>query len=190
MSVTICEHDKVIIRCVIGGHIRVVAASYGRHDRTTCSHPSCHSCPTSCHSAYSLATVKSRCDHKTNCELHASNRVFGDPCFGTFKYLEVKFQCDQTISQETICEHHRKTLSCPSGGKINVLEASYGRHDGHTCLRHPSSHTSNCHAGNSVWIVKSKCNNLSSCSLFASNSVFGDPCRGIYKYLRVKYHCI
>ena len=186
VSATVCEDAKVIIRCVIGGRIRVVAASYGRHNRATCSHPSIHT--TSCHAANSLAIVKSRCDDKTSCELHASHRIFGDPCGGTYKYLEVKFQCIQAI-QATICEHHRKTLSCPCGGKINVLEASYGRHDRHTCW-HPSIHTTNCHAANSVSIVKSKCNNKSSCSLFASNSVFGDPCWGTYKYLRIKYHCI
>jgi len=33
--VTICKHTKVIIRCVIGGRIRVVAASYDRHVRAT-----------------------------------------------------------------------------------------------------------------------------------------------------------
>ena len=186
MSATICEHNKVIIRCVIGGRIRVVAASYGRHDRATCSHSSIRT--TSCHSANSLAIVKSRCDVKTSCELHASNSVFGDPCYGTFKYLEVKFQCLHAI-QVTICEHHKKTLSCPRGGKINILEASYGRHDRHTCW-HPSIRTTNCHAGNSISIVKSKCNNKSSCVLFASNSVFGDPCWGTYKYLDVNYHCI
>ena len=186
VSATICEHAKVIIRCVTGGHIRVVSASYGRHDRVTCSHPSIRT--TSCHAANSLAIVKSKCSGKTSCELHASNGVFGDPCVGTFKYLEVKYQCTQT-TQATICEHHRKTLSCPYGRKINVLEASYGRRDRHTCP-HPSIQTTNCHAANSISTVKSKCNNKSSCSLYASNSVFGDPCWGTYKYLRVKYHCI
>ena len=188
-SATICEDAKVIIRCVTAGRITLVSASYGRHDRATCSHPSIGT--TSRHAATSLAIVQSKCNIKTSCELHASNAVFGDPCFGTFKYLEVKFQCIQAI-QETICEHYRRTLSCPRGGKlIYVLEASYGRHDRHTCLHPPSiSHTTNCHAGNSFSIVKSKCNNKSSCSLFASNSVFGDPCWGTYKYLMVKYRCI
>ena len=186
VSATICEHDKVIIRCVIGGRIRVVSASYGRHDRATCSHPSIGT--TSCHSANSLTIVQSRCDTKTSCELHASNGVFGDPCPGTFKYLEVKFQCIQPI-EVTICENHSKTLSCSCGGKINVLEASYGRHDRHTCP-HSSIRTTNCHAASSISIVKSNCNNKSSCNLLASNSVFRDPCYGTYKYLKVAYHCI
>ena len=186
VSATICEHAKLYIRCVIGGRIRVVAASYGRHDRATCNNPSIQT--TSCHSANSLAIVKSRCEGKTSCELHASNGVFGDPCYGTFKYLEVKFQCIQAI-QNTVCEHGRTTLKCPCGGKINVLEASYGRNDRYTCW-HSSIRTTNCHASNSLSIVRGKCNSKSSCVLFASNSVFGDPCWGTYKYLRVKYHCI
>ena len=186
MSATICEHTKVIIRCVTGGSIWVMAASYGRHDHATCSHPKIDT--TSCHAANSSAIVKSKCNNKTSCELHASNGVFGDPCFETFKYLEVKYQCTQAI-QATICEHYRKILSCPSGRKINVLEASYGRRDRHTCP-HPKIQTTNCHAANSISTVKSKCNNQSSCSLFASNSVFSDPCQDTYKYLRVKYYCI
>ena len=186
VSATICEFSKDIIRCETGGRIRVVAASYGRHDRATCSNPFIQT--TSCHAANSLAIVKSRCDDKTSCELHADNGVFGDPCHGTFKYLEVKFQCIQEI-QAAVCESQRKTLSCPCGGKIDVLEASYGRQDRQTCS-HPFIQTTNCHAGNSLSIVKSQCNNKSSCSLFASNSVFGDPCEGTYKYLRVKYRCI
>ena len=185
-SATICEDAKVIIRCVTGGRITLVSASYGRHDRATCSHPSIGT--TSCRAATSLAIVQSKCNNKTSRELHASNAVFGDPCFGTFKYLEVKYQCTQAI-QATICEHYREPLSCPCGRKINVLEASYGRRDRHTCP-HPRIQTTNCHAANSISTVKSKCNNKSSCSLFASNSVFGDPRWGTYKYLRVKYHCI
>ena len=31
--------------------------------------------------------------NQASCELPASNSVYGDPCVGTFKYLEVKYQC-------------------------------------------------------------------------------------------------
>ncbi|KAL9985730.1 hypothetical protein ACROYT_G008168 [Oculina patagonica] len=187
ISVTICEHHKAIIRCLIGGNIKVVAASYGRQDRSTCPHPSIRT--TNCHAGSSLSVVKSRCDNRPSCELYASNSVFGDPCGGTYKYLEVKFMCIESPKSIVICEHRRAILSCPGGKKINVLAASYGRHDRRTCP-HPSIRTTNCHAGNSLAIVKAKCNNKTSCMLFASNSVFGDPCGGTYKYLEVKYQCI
>ena len=38
-------------------------------------------------------------------------------------------------------------------------------------------------------IIKKSCNGRRSCSLYASNSVFGDPCVGTYKYIWVHYRC-
>lgn len=35
-----------------------------------------------------------RCNGKNSCTISASNSVFGDPCFGTYKYLEVSYVCD------------------------------------------------------------------------------------------------
>ena len=37
--------------------------------------------------------------------------------------------------------------------------------------------------------VRSFCNGKRSCNVIAKNNVFGDPCRGIFKYLRVQYRC-
>ena len=45
-------------------------------------------------------------------------------------------------------------MSCPGGKVIQVLDASYGRHDPKTCggvVR-----TTNCHAGSSVTVVRAK----------------------------------
>ena len=89
----------------------------------------------------------------------------------------------------TICENQRQTISCEGGATIRVLEASYGRNDGVTC---PSSFilTTSCNAASSLSVVQGSCNDRASCSLFASNSVFGDPCVGTFKYLQVEYKCI
>lgn len=35
-----------------------------------------------------------RCNGKNSCTVSASNSVFGDPCGGTYKYLEVSYVCD------------------------------------------------------------------------------------------------
>ena len=88
-----------------------------------------------------------------------------------------------------ICEHQRKTIRCEGGATISVLRASYGRHDGHTCP-HPSIRTTNCNAATSLPIVQGDCDDQASCNLFASNSIFGDPCVGTFKYLEVEYECI
>ncbi|XP_015768377.1 PREDICTED: D-galactoside-specific lectin-like [Acropora digitifera] len=95
----------------------------------------------------------------------------------------------QNVTSVTICEHERQTISCEGGATISVLEASYGRHDRKTCPKEPIR-TTNCNAGSSLSVVQSSCNDQASCNLFASNSVFGDPCFGTVKYLQVKYECI
>eukprot|EP01006_Ploeotia_vitrea_P030635 TRINITY_DN63003_c0_g1_i1.p1 TRINITY_DN63003_c0_g1~~TRINITY_DN63003_c0_g1_i1.p1 ORF type:complete len:159 (-),score=36.46 TRINITY_DN63003_c0_g1_i1:135-590(-) len=54
---------------------------------------------------------------------------------------------------------------------------------------HPSTSDTNCRSDNSLSIVSSQCDGKNSCSVEASNSVFGDPCLGTYKYLQARYYC-
>ncbi|XP_078354074.1 L-rhamnose-binding lectin CSL3-like isoform X1 [Oculina patagonica] len=175
MSVTICEGDKAVIHCLFGRNIKVVGSSYGRHGRETCRHSSIRT--TSCQAVNSLSVVQSRCNNQASCELHASNSVFGDPCGGTYKYLTVKYQCVLQLTNVprpvTIYQGKKATISCQSGRQISVLETSFGRHDHSTCP-HRNIHTTNYHAGNSLSVVQSRCDDPASCELDASNSVFGD----------------
>lgn len=73
-----------------------------------------------------------------------------------------------------------------------MIRANYGRlsrtkcnADGNAPIR-----TTNCMSQNSIGIVNDKCKNRQSCSIQASNNVFGDPCDGTLKYLEVFYQCI
>ena len=95
----------------------------------------------------------------------------------------------ENVTSVTICENENQIISCEGGATISVLEASYGRHDNETC---PSERirTTNCNKGSSLSVVQGNCNYRASCDLLASNSVFGDPCYGTFKYLQVKYECI
>ena len=34
-----------------------------------------------------------KCNMKRECVVPANNSVFGDPCHGTYKYLEIIYQC-------------------------------------------------------------------------------------------------
>lgn len=86
----------------------------------------------------------------------------------------------------TICEHKNTTVSCKKGKKINIVDANYGRLNRNTCGK---SSVTNCRAATSLGIVQKTCKEKVSCKLHASNSVFGDPCRGVGKYLILKYKC-
>ena len=46
-----------------------------------------------CEAESSLVEVKNRCDGENSCQVPATNAVFGDPCRGTYKYLEVAYNC-------------------------------------------------------------------------------------------------
>ena len=48
---------------------------------------------TTCLASSSLTEVKKKCDSKSFCQVYASNSVFGDPCVGTIKYLQVSYSC-------------------------------------------------------------------------------------------------
>ena len=41
----------------------------------------------------SILTLYLRCNNKASCSIRVSSALFGDPCNGTYKYLEVQFEC-------------------------------------------------------------------------------------------------
>ncbi|XP_019646140.1 PREDICTED: macrophage mannose receptor 1-like [Branchiostoma belcheri] len=112
---------------------------------------------------------------------------------GPCTFRNRKFICQVSPRRPSVlrrvCEHQTLTTSCPAGRQINIVSALYGRTSRAVC---PSSqiYTTNCRSPNSLVWVRGKCQGRSSCSVRASNSVFGDPCRGTVKYLEVRFTCI
>jgi hypothetical protein len=86
-----CEGKAVTYSCPSGKSLDIFAASYGRHDGTTCPHSAVSD--THCNAAKSTKVVKDLCDGKATCQVSATNGVFGDPCVGTYKYLTVRYSC-------------------------------------------------------------------------------------------------
>ncbi|VDH99403.1 Hypothetical predicted protein [Mytilus galloprovincialis] len=90
--VILCEGDvPAFISCESPSQINIVEAVYGRLDRTIC--PDDRILTTSCRSPTSDALVKTDCNGQTICQLVANNGKFGDPCQGTYKYLDVTYTC-------------------------------------------------------------------------------------------------
>ncbi|XP_015255180.1 PREDICTED: L-rhamnose-binding lectin CSL2-like [Cyprinodon variegatus] len=88
-----CEDSVADLQCDFGPVISVIGAFYGRSDPTTCSfqRPSSQLQKTDC--LRPSSEVSARCDGKHSCSIKASNSVFKDPCYGTYKYLEVSYSC-------------------------------------------------------------------------------------------------
>ncbi|KAI8490097.1 hypothetical protein Bbelb_321670 [Branchiostoma belcheri] len=94
-TVRACENQWLTITCAEGGTIDVSYAKYGRTSSTHCTRgPGVTD--TDCISD-TTNLVSQRCSGHTTCSLQASNSVLGgDPCVGTYKYLEVVYSCVST----------------------------------------------------------------------------------------------
>ncbi|XP_044066927.1 L-rhamnose-binding lectin SML-like isoform X2 [Siniperca chuatsi] len=188
-TVTTCEGVHRL-SCDIGV-ISVQTALYGRADSETCSEgkPPQETSNTKCSLADAVDILKRRCDGKTVCELNTNVVGVSDPCHGTHKYLQTKYTCLPAIHHVT-CEHSYAELYCDEGQVIFVYSADYGRHDKTTCsYKRPASQLENIDCSQATSKLNDSCSGKNSCIIKASNSVFGDPCVGTYKYLEVAYIC-
>lgn len=89
---TTCESNTMNLTCP-SGKIFIEKAIFGRtKDQKVCPHKYIET--TDCISLNSEAVVKGRCERMPRCSIKVTTTVFeGDPCPGTYKYLEVNFIC-------------------------------------------------------------------------------------------------
>merc|ERR1719186_163218 len=89
-----------------------------------------------------------------------------------------------------VCENKGKvTLDCGSSF-IAITYGNYGRTSSAVCPGANSNASNCCNCKGGLAKIKETCNGKNKCVLQASNRFFGDPCRGIYKYLEVQYRCV
>ncbi|XP_057686023.1 L-rhamnose-binding lectin SML-like [Corythoichthys intestinalis] len=144
---------------------------------------------TKCAQDGTLERVKSSCNGKTLCELNTGDFRTPDPCVGTLKYLQTNYTCLDAIIMMA-CETSEAYLHCDPESKIVVHGANYGRRDRNTCaFQKPLQYVKNTECTHPTNIVADRCNGKNSCTIKVSNKVFGDPCKGTYKYLEVAYSC-
>uniref|UniRef100_A0A672ZPA5 SUEL-type lectin domain-containing protein n=1 Tax=Sphaeramia orbicularis TaxID=375764 RepID=A0A672ZPA5_9TELE len=173
------------------GVIIVHSALYGRTDSKTCSEGKAPQllANTKCSQRGTLDVLKKRCDGKRVCELNTNVVRTSDPCPGIYKYLEVNYTCF-TATRRVICENSQTYLQCDEGEVLIVYTANYGRRDHYTCsYQKPDIQIKNTNCLNPTSKIGESCNGKNSCTIKASNSVFGDPCVGTYKYLELVYKC-
>ena len=88
----ICEDLSQTIHCYPGDkRINIIEANYGRltGDHICADGPE-QVKTTYCGAARSQAKVRATCEGNSQCTLQATNSIYGDPCLGTKKYLEVR----------------------------------------------------------------------------------------------------
>ena len=91
---------------------------------------------------------------------------------------------------EIICEHFEKNITCPYGQVIKVENANYGRTSQIPCQNSRKYITTNCKASNSLQKTKEICEGKRTCILRALNTVYGNPCPGVIKYLEFRFQCV
>ncbi len=99
MSVSVCQESTLNIVCPAGSSINLLYVMYGRQDTITCPHSK--DSDTNCASTTAMDTVKSLCDSKSACIILAGG-AFGDPCYGTYKYLAVNYTCSGASCYEKL----------------------------------------------------------------------------------------
>lgn len=97
VRVVACQDSIAHLRCEEGKVIQISSASYGRQDNVTCSFelPLSQHNQTDCASSVTHYNVYNRCNGRSVCSVKATNSVFGEPCFGTYNYLQVDYSCQK-----------------------------------------------------------------------------------------------
>ncbi|XP_061625300.1 L-rhamnose-binding lectin SML-like isoform X1 [Phyllopteryx taeniolatus] len=192
-QVTTCDFNHWQVHRLYCGHgvISVRQALYGRSSSLVCSEgrPPQELANTLCAQRDTVERLGTICNGKKSCEVIVEEFRSPDPCAGTFKYLQTNFTCVLAF-RVVACESSVAHLYCDWGRVIFVYGADYGRRDQTTCTYRRSQYEiENVECRGPTDIVASRCNGKNPCTITASNTVFGDPCKGTYKYLEVAYTC-
>jgi len=125
----VCEGKNLVIDCGTGT-IQIFGVNYGRTSAKFC--PGKGAMGTKCKSSKSKSIVKSLCNGDSSCTVAASNKVFGDPCSGTYKYLQVVWMCvsanpchGKPNGDYPNLEDEQTFITC-SNGKAHIMPCAKG----------------------------------------------------------------
>ncbi|XP_055014543.1 adhesion G protein-coupled receptor L3 [Boleophthalmus pectinirostris] len=88
-----CESYNIELRCPGTDVIMIESANYGRTDDKICDSDPAQMENTRCYLPDAYKIMSLRCNNRTQCAVVAGPDVFPDPCPGTYKYLEVQYEC-------------------------------------------------------------------------------------------------
>ncbi|KAJ8008298.1 hypothetical protein DPEC_G00103390 [Dallia pectoralis] len=88
-----CESYPIELRCPGTDVIMIESANYGRTDDKICDADPAQMDNTRCYLPDAYKIMSQRCNNRTQCAVVAGPDVFPDPCPGTYKYLEVQYEC-------------------------------------------------------------------------------------------------
>ncbi|XP_015239548.1 PREDICTED: adhesion G protein-coupled receptor L3-like isoform X3 [Cyprinodon variegatus] len=105
-----CESYPIELRCPGTDVIMIESANYGRTDDKICDADPAQMENTRCYLPDAYKIMSQRCNNRTQCAVVAGPDVFPDPCPGTYKYLEVQYEC---VPYSLKIEVEQKVFLCP-----------------------------------------------------------------------------
>jgi len=88
-----CEGTTLKIECEEGSVINLVRANFGRFSISICNEGGNTDWSVNCMEPRTLRVINARCEGKPHCTIPVDSTIFGDPCPGTNKYVEVHYTC-------------------------------------------------------------------------------------------------
>ncbi|XP_060768527.1 adhesion G protein-coupled receptor L2-like isoform X5 [Neoarius graeffei] len=88
-----CEGYPIDLRCPGSDVIMIETANYGRTDDKICDADPFQMENINCYLPDAYKIISQRCNNRTQCVVITGSDVFPDPCPGTYKYLEVQYEC-------------------------------------------------------------------------------------------------
>ncbi|XP_059504136.1 adhesion G protein-coupled receptor L2 isoform X10 [Stegostoma tigrinum] len=88
-----CEGYAIDLRCPGSDVIVIESANYGRTDNRICDADFFQMENVQCYLPDAFKIMTQRCNNRTQCVVVTGSDVFPDPCPGTYKYLEVQYEC-------------------------------------------------------------------------------------------------
>uniref|UniRef100_A0A8C6WPK2 Adhesion G protein-coupled receptor L2a n=1 Tax=Neogobius melanostomus TaxID=47308 RepID=A0A8C6WPK2_9GOBI len=106
-----CEGYPIDLRCPGSDVIMIESANYGRTDDKICDADPFQMENVNCYLPDAYKIMSQRCNNRTQCIVITGSDVFPDPCPGTYKYLEVQYECVPYIF---LCPGTLKAVGDPS----------------------------------------------------------------------------
>uniref|UniRef100_A0A671P8M5 Adhesion G protein-coupled receptor L2a n=1 Tax=Sinocyclocheilus anshuiensis TaxID=1608454 RepID=A0A671P8M5_9TELE len=106
-----CEGYPIDLRCPGSDVIMIESANYGRTDDKICDADPFQMENINCYLPDAFKIMSQRCNNRTQCIVITGPDVFPDPCPGTYKYLEVQYECVPYIF---VCPGTLKAVGDPS----------------------------------------------------------------------------
>ena len=105
-----CEDTTLNITCGPDLYLDVIRANYGRFSITICNVHGNTEWKVDCQAGRTLRAMQTRCSNKNQCIVPVQSSIFGDPCPGTYKYIEVHYTCRKGNFYYSVRKNLIKTL--------------------------------------------------------------------------------